>query len=66
LKDLKVSENIDWEKLVGMTEMYSGADITSVCREASYMPMRRQLLKSGGLLKNKLNNIDQVKNELEN
>lgn len=41
LKGLEVSEDIDWDKLANMTDMYSGADITSVCREASYMPMRR-------------------------
>ena len=41
LMKLEVAEGIDWDKLVKMTEGYSGADITNVCREASYMPMRR-------------------------
>jgi len=36
LKGLEVDPNIDWDKLANMTDMYSGADITSVCREASY------------------------------
>jgi len=43
LKDSIVSEDIDWEELVKMTDMYSGADLSNVCRDAAMMPMRRLL-----------------------
>jgi len=45
LKGLPLAEDsIDWGRLVALTDGYSGADITNVCREASYMPMRRKML----------------------
>lgn len=53
---MKVSDNIDWKKLVDLTDGYSGSDISNVCREAAYMPMRRKLLRGGGLLADKLAN----------
>jgi len=38
---MKVCDNLDWKKLVELTVDYSGADISNICREASYMPLRR-------------------------
>lgn len=48
LKKIEVDKNINYEKLVKMTDGYSGADISNVCREASFMPMRRELLANKG------------------
>lgn len=46
LRQLKIDEKIDWEALVKLTEGYSGADISNVCREASLMPFRKLLLEN--------------------
>ena len=48
LKKIAVAPNIDYNKLVKLTNGYSGADICNVCREASFMPMRRELLANKG------------------
>ena len=48
LKTVALQEDINWEKLVEITEGYSGADLANVCREAALMPLRRKLLQSGG------------------
>jgi katanin p60 ATPase-containing subunit A1 len=50
MKGIKVQEDVDLNKLVKLTDGYSGADIANVCREASLMQMRRQLMKTGGRL----------------
>ena len=49
LKGIKISEGIDFDKLVAMTEGYSGADMANVCREAAMMPLRKKILSAGGL-----------------
>lgn len=41
LKDVKLSEDVDLNAVAKMAEGYSGADITSLCRDASMMSMRR-------------------------
>ena len=50
MRGIKVQEDVDLDKLVKLTDGYSGADIANVCREASLMQMRRQLMKTGGKL----------------
>ncbi len=62
---MKIANDIDWELLVKKTEGYSGADIANVCREAAYMPMRRKLLDSGGLLADKLKNPNQLREDID-
>ena len=39
---------MDIELIVKKTQGFSGADITNVCRQAAYMPMRRKLKNQGG------------------
>jgi SpoVK/Ycf46/Vps4 family AAA+-type ATPase len=43
-----MKEDIDLDYIVKKTEGFSGADITNVCREAAYQPMRRMLKEQGG------------------
>jgi len=47
-KGIKLSSDIDIDTLVKKTEGYSGHDISSVCREASLMNMRRKLMSGNG------------------
>ena len=48
LKDVELAKNVNFDELVKLTEGYSGADISNVCREAALMPMRRKLTKANG------------------
>lgn len=61
LRGIELEEGIDWEHLVKMTDGYSGADISNVCREAAMMPMRRKLLSS----QFDINNIHSMQQEIE-
>lgn len=65
LKGIPLSEEsegkIDWEHLVKVTEGYSGADICSVCRDASMMPMRRKMASTTFDIKN----IQSMQNEID-
>ena len=59
LKDIPLSEDLDFAKLVEMTEGYSGADISNVCREAAMMPLRKKLLQGGGICADRIKEIKQ-------
>jgi len=50
------TENLDYQKLIKLTDGYSGADIANVCREAALMPMRKKLLGGEGDLMLLINN----------
>ncbi|CAD7923544.1 unnamed protein product [Amoebophrya sp. A120] len=39
--DIRVAPDVDFDRLTALTESYSGADITNVCREAAMMQMRQ-------------------------
>ena len=47
-KKIALDKNIDAGKLVTITDGYSGADISNVCREAALMPLRRELKANKG------------------
>ena len=44
---MDMSDDIDWDHLVKLTDGYSGADISNVCRDAAMMPMRKKLASGG-------------------
>lgn len=46
LRDVKLGPDVDIQELVRRTEGYSGADVTSVCREAAMMGLRKRMQKA--------------------
>eukprot|EP00741_Cyanophora_paradoxa_P008121 tig00001229_g7858.t1 len=60
LKGLETSPDVDIDKLGELTDGYSGADITNVCRDASMMAMRRRI---DGLSREEIKNLK--KEEME-
>lgn len=46
LREVKSSDDVNVEDLVGKTKGYSGADVTNVCREAAMMGLRKRMLKA--------------------
>ena len=47
LREVKLSEDVDLDQVATLTDGYSGADITSLCRDASMMGMRRLIDEKG-------------------
>ncbi|MFH1211666.1 MAG: CDC48 family AAA ATPase [Candidatus Woesearchaeota archaeon] len=43
MRKMKLANDIDVEKLVGLTENYVGADIEAVCREAAMLALREDI-----------------------
>ena len=61
MKGLEVENDIDWSYIVKMTEGFSGADMSNICREAAMMPLRRRL-KSSGI---DVDRIEELKKEID-
>lgn len=45
LKEVKLDSSVDLEEIVKNTDGYSGADIIVLCKQATFLPMRRRLKK---------------------
>lgn len=43
LKNIPVSDDVNIEELISLSEGFSGSDLQIACRDASMMPMRRLL-----------------------
>lgn len=50
LRTVKLAEDVEVEKLSTMLEGYNGADIKIICRDASFMAMRRRTAGTHTLL----------------
>jgi katanin p60 ATPase-containing subunit A1 len=64
LKGIQLTEEnggVDWPHLVKLTEGYSGADISNVCRDAAMMPMRRKMQSSHF----DINNLQNIQEEID-
>ena len=57
-KGIKLDKGVNIEELVEKTKEYSGPDISSICREASLMNMRRKFTSNDGIF-----NIMEAANE---
>lgn len=64
LKNLSLDADLNWNDLIKSTEGYSGSDIANVCREASFMQMRRRLLSNNSDIM-QLVQITDFKNQLD-
>ncbi len=42
-KNIVLDPKIDWEVIYKKSELYSGADISNVVKEASFLPIRRKI-----------------------
>lgn len=47
LKGIEMDPDVDYDKLVEITEGYSGADLANVCRDAAMMPLRKKIAGGG-------------------
>lgn len=55
LRDMKVGTDVNMDDLVANFDGYSGADITNVCRDASFMAMRKLI---SGLNKQQIKDLN--------
>jgi katanin p60 ATPase-containing subunit A1 len=59
LKELRLSPDIDLDELVELSNKYSGADLTNVCREAAMMGLRKKMkeARQKGISPNQLGEV---------
>lgn len=43
LKDEKVEEGIDYDRIAGLCDGYTGSDLLELCKKAAYFPIRELL-----------------------
>ena len=43
MKGIQLDPDVDLDAIADQMEGYSGSDITNICRDAAFMPMRRRL-----------------------
>ena len=63
MKGVTLDEKINMDELIKLTDGYSGADISIVCREAALMPMRRQL--SGTVVRDNILKYGKLPDQLQ-
>jgi len=62
---IRLNDDVDFDKLVALTDGYSGADLSNVCREASLMPLREKMLAmSDGNIENMRDRLDEFQRPL--
>ncbi|MCG2738359.1 MAG: AAA family ATPase [Candidatus Methanoperedenaceae archaeon] len=59
-KNMPLSDNVDFNKIVRMTRGYVGADMASLCREAAYNALRKKYKNKELENKNQIN-LDELK-----
>lgn len=55
MREMKVGIDVNMDELVANFDGYSGADITNVCRDASFMAMRKLI---SGLNKQQIKDLN--------
>ena len=65
LKNIKLLNDINFDELVKRTEGYSGHDISNLCREAAFMPMRRNMELNQNFKIEELVNNEEFKKNLD-
>jgi katanin p60 ATPase-containing subunit A1 len=43
LRGVDIRPEVDFERLISITDGYSGADLANVCRDAAMMPLRKKI-----------------------
>jgi katanin p60 ATPase-containing subunit A1 len=64
LEGIELDPYVDFIELAKLTEGYSGADISNVCREAAMMPMRRKLMSASFNMANLQDHQDEIEQPL--